>query len=320
MNKKENWLCAIEGKACEWIPASFWKHLKPNELEGEACVESHVRFLEETGVDVLKIMHDGMEAPINLRPRNIDELSEFRPKRLGNPYVCSYLERAGRITERVGEEVYTYCNIFSPFTLLRRMGDEKLLSYIKNDKQLILSVLEFLAEEIGWMAQQMVWHEGCLGCFVAFQGAESNLFTESEFREIVGPSDQILLNMVNEASSHNILHFCAWNGVKNHVGGWRKYSGAMVNWATYVEDMNLQQGKAFFHMRPVMGGFDNRKTGLLYNGTKEEIQSETKRLIKDYKEAFGNTNGLVLGADCSFLTDFSPDRFRYVIEILQEVR
>lgn len=40
-----------------------------------------------------------------------------------------------------------------------------------------------------------------------------------------------------------------------------------------MEDMDLNVGRDFFNTNCVLGGFDNRKNGVLYSGTLDEIKS-----------------------------------------------
>lgn len=314
MDKKENLRCALTGQPHDWVPASFFFHLKPHELEGEACTRFHVNFYRKTDVDFLKVMHDGLTAPCTLSPQGLGELKDYRPGRESNAYVSAYLDRVCRVSDALGGDAAVYANIFSPFTLLRRIGEERLLSYIREDASAVRDVLCRMAEDIGWMAEQMVRKAGCMGNFLAFQGAESNLFSVEEYENWIQESDRILLDAANQASPYNILHFCGWNQVKNHLEVWKDYPGCVVNWAIYVEELSLEEGRKYFGMRPVMGGFDNRKTGLLYRGSQAQVEEETRRIIEAYRLAFGSTDALILGADCSFLTDFSPERFRWVLD------
>ena len=60
-----------------------------------------------------------------------------------------------------------------------------------------------------------------------------------------------------------------------------------------------------------MGGFENGKEGLLYRGSKEEIQAETKRLIEETGK-----DGLILGADCTIPSDIVVERIQWVREAL----
>ena len=227
MDKKENLRCALTGQPHDWVPASFFFHLKPHELEGEACTRFHVDFYRKTDVDFLKVMHDGLTAPCTLSPRGLWELKDYRPGRESNAYVSAYLDRVCRVSDALGGDAAVYANIFSPFTLLRRIGEERLLSYIREDASAVRDVLCRMAEDIGWMAEQMVKKAGCMGNFLAFQGAESNLFSVEEYGNWIQESDRILLDAANQASPYNILHFCGWNQVKNRVEGLPRLRGKL---------------------------------------------------------------------------------------------
>ena len=75
-----------------------------------------------------------------------------------------------------------------------------------------------------------------------------------------------MLDYANTLSTHNILHCCGWGGDKNRVEVWQDYEAAAINWAVYVEDMDIPSGRQFFAGKPALGGFDNRKEGILYSG------------------------------------------------------
>ena len=78
--------------------------------------------------------------------------------------------------------------------------------------------------------------------------------------------------------------------------------------------MSLAEGREFFHHRCIMGGFDNRPQGVLYSGTKEEVQSYTKGLVT----AIGK-KGYIVGADCTFPRDVDVNRFTWVKDTLKEL-
>ena len=62
-----------------------------------------------------------------------------------------------------------------------------------------------------------------------------------------------------------------------------------------------------------MGGFDNRKEGLLYSGTREAIEKEVDRLLTET----GST-GVVFGADCTVPSDIDHERLIWVREALEK--
>ena len=74
-----------------------------------------------------------------------------------------------------------------------------------------------------------------------------------------------------------------------------------------MEEMSLGEGKEFFGGRCVLGGFDNRKSGVLYSGSREEIEAETEKLVKE-----AGVKGVMIGADCSLPSDIATERFKWV--------
>ena len=96
---------------------------------------------------------------------------------------------------------------------------------------------------------------------------------------------------------------------------WQDYPAKTINWACYIEDMDLTKGKEFFGGRCVLGGFDNRPQGVLYSGTKEEVAAETRKLV----ENAGKT-GVILGADCTLPATVDINRFGWVVEAVDALK
>ena len=122
VQKKENLRRMLEGQPHEHIPVSFFQHLRPEELYGEACVKAHIRFYKQTDPDFLKIMHDGLTAPVDLGLTSLEELKAYRPIKGRNPYIREYLERALRINESLADDTDTYSNIFLPSHFSEGLG------------------------------------------------------------------------------------------------------------------------------------------------------------------------------------------------------
>ena len=57
----------------------------------------------------------------------------------------------------------------------------------------------------------------------------------------------------------------------------------------------------------MLGGFDNRKKGILYSGTREEVEAETERIISET-----GTIGVMVGADCTLPADIDHNRLLWV--------
>ena len=81
----------------------------------------------------------------------------------------------------------------------------------------------------------------------------------------------------------------------------------MINWAVVVEGVSLEEGKELFGGRAVIGGFANTTEGVLYSGSKEEVEKYTRKLLDQ-----AGTTGVILGADCTIPSDTPIERLEWV--------
>lgn len=316
-DKKKNLRDMLEGKTHEHIPVSFFQHFPAQDTLGTRCIDAHIDFYKETDFDFIKIMHDGLSAPIDLTAASLEVLKEYRPLLHESPYGKEYLKRAVGVNDKLKGDIDTYCNIFSPFTLFRRIEGKRWRQFFARDPRAVRDILLYMAEDIAWLCKKMIEEAGCTGIFLAFQGAEQGEFTPEEYAAYIAESDRRIISEAEQHSSCNILHFCAWDGIPNQLGLWKDYPGRVINWDTHVENLSLSQGRRYFGMRLCMGGFDNRRNGILYSGSRSDVEEETIRIIEEYWQSFGNTDGLMLGGDCSYLPDFETERFRWVTETVR---
>ena len=87
----------------------------------------------------------------------------------------------------------------------------------------------------------------------------------------------------------------------------KDYPAQVVNWATHHEGVSLTQGQELFPGKAVLGGFENGKKSLLYQGSKAELQDETRRLLAE-----AGSKGVLLGADCTVPDDFDLERLDWI--------
>ena len=320
MTKKERVRRALAGQPVDKVPVSFWRHFAgADSMSQKQVAQEHLKFYQQTDLDFIKIMSDGFTAPFDLDIKTPSDLRKIRPVGSEHPYVAGILERASYVNDLLGDKVDTWFNIFSPFMLLRKLGDDQLTFLLKEDRQAVIDALQAVGETLANMVQALLRDCGCTGVFACFQGAEYNRFSTETFNEVVHPSDLMVLEAANAVGNLNFAHFCGWDGNKNDLSRWRDYPACAVNWAIYVDDLTLPEGKSYFGGRPVLGGFDNRQGKLLFAGEKADIQAETRRLIDDYREKTGSTNGLIIGGDCSYLPPFQLERVNWVSETIRKM-
>lgn len=317
MDRRTRVLNALEKKPVDRVPVGFWYHFDGAEAAGEACVQAHIKYAKDAGVDMIKIMCDGFfPYPV---PKNCVTASDWKTlKPLGkdHPFIRDQVWRAKRIVEEAGKDYPIFYNVFAPFSSIRfGAGDERVMADIRKDPPAVMHALDVIAQDNALLAELLIGEAGVDGVYYCVQGGEDGRFTPEEYKSLIMPSDLYVLERANRFSKHNIMHCCGWAGAKNQLALWRDYPVACVNWAVYVEELPLEEGRFFFGNRSCMGGFQSlhregqTHAGVLHNGTKEEVQAFTRGTIL----SFGKT-GLLLGADCTVNAGIAHERIRWVAE------
>lgn len=315
MDRKSRVENAIRQKPIDRIPVGFWFHFAGEEREGEPCVQAHLRHFRESNTDFLKVMSDSFfEYPISYDVQSASEWRKVRPLGKDHPYIRKQVERVKRVCEETHGECCVFYNVFAPFSLIRfAKGDEMVMAHLKENEEGILAALEAISEDNFSLCRALFEETGCSGIYYAVQGGEKYRFTVPEYRRLISPSDRVVLDYANRYSDLNMIHMCAWAGDANNLEVWQDYPAAVFNWAVYIEGLSLQEGIRFFGGKTVMGGFDNRKTGVLYSGSLEEISGFTRGLAG---EVGLKTPGIIFGADCTLSNDIDRSHIRAVGDTL----
>ena len=324
MDKRTLVLNAMNKLPVDHVPVGMWYHYDGAEAVGEGCVQAHLKYYRETDLDFLKVMNDGAFVyPIPETIKTPEDWWRLKPLGQDHPYIKDQVWRAKRIVEEIGQERCVFYNIFAPFTCIRAGSSEAMvMQHLKENKPAVLHALDIIAQTQALLCELLIQEAGCDGVYFCVQGGEQDRFTIEEYKEIVQPSDLYVLEHVNRYSKNNILHCCGWAGAKNNLELWKDYPAKCVNWAVYVEELPIPEGRFFFGDKAVLGGFETlhmnpeltQYKGLLYSGTKEEIQNYTKELI-----GFCGKRGLLLGGDCTIATFLDHERVRWVVEAAREV-
>lgn len=320
MNKRERVIAAMNGKEVDHVPAGFWFHFGGDEAMGDACVQAHLNYYRETDLDFVKIMCDGYF------PFPLPEISspgdwgKVEPLPETHPFIRGQVERAKAVVKAIGSERCVFYNVFAPFSSLRfgadavGISDAQVMEHIRKNPKAVMHALDAIARTNARLATLLIVEAGCDGVYYCVQGGEYDRFQPDEYREIITPSDLYVLQQANKFSDINIIHMCGWGGNKNRLELWKEYPAKTVNWAVFVEGLSLEEGRRFFGGRTVLGGFETHwdgtvQQGIIYHGTKEELQAYTRELIRN----FGKT-GLMLGGDCTVDARIDRERIRWIVE------
>ncbi|KXT80375.1 uroporphyrinogen decarboxylase family protein [Streptococcus oralis] len=325
--KRERVLKAFKGEAVDRVPIGFWHHFTEESewLEGfsnpkiiEKNLKGHKTFIKELDPDFVKLMSDGYFAypnPVIGKGKTIQELGAIKPLGADHPWIQEQVDLVKKIKADFPEDIVAIYNIFAPITYLKWLvgkvagGDDEIASYLAEDKATLKKVLDVIAQDIAALSKRIIQEAGADGIYLSVQSIQGGAVSVEDYQEIIAPSEVAVLEAANEVGGINILHICGYEGARNDIHIFADYPAQVFNWAVGPEGISLSEGREIFKGRTVLGGFENGKSGLLYTGSKEEIQAETKRLIVE-----SGKEGLIIGADCTVPSDIAVERLQWVKE------
>ena len=324
MDKRTRVLNAMDKLPVDHVPVGFWFHFAGEETKGEECVQAHLRYYRETDLDFLKIMNDGYSSyPLPGTVKTAKDLWDLKPLGKDHPWIKDQVWRAKRIVEEIGQERCVFYNVFAPFSFIRNgKRNALIMDFLSEDKLAVMHAIDIVAEDAALLSQLLIQEAGCDGIYYCVQGGEKDRFTIEEYKEIVAPSDLYVLEHANRYSDYNIMHCCGWAGAKNNIELWQDYPVKCVNWAVFVEELPLPEGRAFFGDKAILGGFETlhldaslgKYKGIMYSGQKKEIEDFTRDTIL----TFGK-RGLMLGGDCTIATWLDHDRIKWIVDIARSL-
>lgn len=316
MTKRERVIAAMNNQPVDRPPVGFWFHFSAEQAKGQPCVDAHLNYYNHIDTDIAKLMCDGYFDYPNPVAKHIKESKDvkewytMKPLGADSPFVREQVERAKAVKAGLTSDCLILYNVFAPFSTLRfGVGDDIVMQHLKEDPDAIAYALDVVVQDNALLCELLMTEAKIDGVYYCVQGGEKDRFTPDEYTKIVTPSDLKVLEHANKFSDLNVLHCCGWAGIPNNLGVWQNYPAKAINWACFVENVDLAAGKAFFGGKCVLGGFDNRKDSLIVNGTKEEIQTYTKELV-----AKVGTTGIMLGADCTLPGSIDVERIQWVVD------
>lgn len=316
MNKRQRVLNAMNNQPVDRPPVGFWFHFQAGQGMGDACVQAHLDYYNHIDVDMVKIMCDGYFDYPNAVAKAVKEPSDWylmQPLGKDSPFIREQIQRAKAVKNGLKDDMVVIYNVFAPFSLIRfGVGDELVMKHLKQEPQAIEYALNVIAKDAALLSELLITEAGLDGIYYCVQGGEKDRMSKDEYREQIRPSDLFVLEHANRFSQNNVLHCCGWAGIPNHMEDWQDYPAKTINWACFVEDMDLVQGKRFFNGKCVLGGFDNRPNGVLFSGTRSEVETYTQALLEK-----AGTTGVILGGDCTLPADIDKQRIGWVADAVK---
>lgn len=303
MNRRERVLAAISGQKVDHVPSLFSLHFPKDQAVGEAAVEAHVRFYNETGVDVLKIMNEHLQPPIG-PVRTPEDWLAVKSYHMDAPFLHAQADIISNILDRVEKPVYSLATIHgvcasSIHPIEGAYGyaraREIMVETLRSRPDIMLDVHKRVTDTMCELAQACI-RAGADGIYYAALGGERHYYTDEEHDRFIKPFDLQIMRAAREAGGHVFLHICKENLNMMRYRDYAPYAD-VVNWGVYEANFSISQGRELFPGRAILGGLKNHG-GALAQGDADAIAREVRGVL----EEAGQTHFL-LGADCTLPTN-----------------
>lgn len=324
MSKRELVFDAFDNKVTERVPVGFWFHYVPDKLNVDAPevlegnLSGHSRFFKEFEPDFIKIMSDGYFLYPNDTIYEVSEVNDLRKIQPVNPveWIDKQVSLVRNLQKTFDGKIASFYNVFAPATYLKwqlALNGIAFGKLLDESPEIVRDALNKIALDVAKLAKAVISEGGADGIYLSLQNIQDSGITKEQYLKFIAPSELIVLEAANSVSDYNILHICGYEGATNDLTVYENYPAKVVNYASVVEGVPLSEGKKIFGGRAIIGGFDNTENGVLYRGTKEEIERETVRILDD-----AGTVGIILGADCTVPSDISFEHLNWVREAARE--
>lgn len=326
MTKRELVSSVLHGEKAERIPVGFWHHYLEYKdcnraLQDPRLFEKTVRgHQEEKKVfepDFVKLMIDGLFfMPVDYGSfHSAADLKGMQVLADDNVWIERNVQLARRVRAAYGEDILFFCNLFAPMTQMRdgiRMAQgigfdrDLVLGFLKEDPQAVADAMMVMAESQCKLIRRLMEDGLTDGAYYCVSNPFGDVPTEV-YRQCIMPAEKMALAQANALSDINMLHICGNVGRRDMFELYSGYEASAVNWAAHMGQLSLKEGRELFAGRTILGGFDNSMEGVLYRGTKEEVEHEVEKIVAEV-----GRDRLILGADCTIPADIDMNRIEWV--------
>lgn len=313
MNKRERIFNLLEGKPIDRTPTGFWLHFPESMHHGDAAIRAHMDFVHETDADILKVMNENLLWDGESKILSTADIGKFRSFGRKDKQFIDQMDIIKRIADQAQGEYPILATIHgliaSVFHATGFAGNYVGMGYglsifCREKPELMKGVFDRFTDTLMELVDCSL-EAGADGIFYAALGGESKWFFHDEYMEHVSGFEQKLYAHIKEKTPFNVLHIC-----KSDVD-FSRYTvldPAVVNWSIYHNNVSLTQGAQLFPESIILGGFQDR-SGVLVDGTREEIKAHTHKILKEMEG-----KRFIVGSDCTLPTEISTDRIRCVVD------
>ncbi|MFQ5881041.1 MAG: uroporphyrinogen decarboxylase family protein [Candidatus Methylomirabilales bacterium] len=293
MTKGERILAAVEGRAVDRPPVSFWRHFPQLDEDPVSLAEALITFHTRYDLDFIKVMPtgvycvedwgcrvayrgalDGSKVCIDHAIKSSRDWERIRPLdpekgALGRELAC-----LRRVVKERRDDAPILQTLFSPLTIAKKLaGDQQFLTDLRERPALIHGALEVITETMSRYAAACL-EAGGDGIFFATQMAPADLLTVEEYRTFAEPYDRRILELVAARSRFSVLHV---HGLNVRFEVMAAYPTAAINWHDRRTAPSLREARGQFQ-GAVVGGLNEVQT--LREGPEEAVRAEVQDALR----------------------------------------
>ena len=326
-NRRQLLKDAMDNKETYRIPMGFWHHfvLGKDQFQGlerpellDKIVEGHKRYFETIEPDMMKLMNEGFMGYPPVMNNNLETAEDLLAiKSIGpdHPWITEQIKHVRRLVDLFGDKVMTFYNVFAPLQVIRIRLDFYDLKYDRFvylaehfPEELHKAGME-IQKDLEILVTKLLTETKLDGIYYCVQNVQSSMYDRATYDRLIRPTEIGVLETANKLSDYNILHICGYAHHKNNLSWYQDYKAKAYNWATFTEGVTIEEGRKLFPGKCVLGGFDHTEKGVLWRGTKEEIEAETEKWLRENRE-----NGMIIGADCSLGRGMNLEHIKWVTD------
>lgn len=307
------------------VPVGFWHHfiLGKEQFEGlknedilKRAVEGHKNYFKKINPDIMKLMNEGfMGYPpvMENELKNGEDLLKIKSIGEDHPWITEQVKHVKKLVDLFKDKVFTFYNVFAPVQVIRirlefyDLDFDRFVYLAENfPNELKKAGLE-IQKDLKILIRKLFKETDLDGIYYCVQNIQSPKYTKEVYDRYIKPTEIDLLDLADKYSEYNILHICGYAGHKNNLLYYKDYKAGAYNWASFIENISLEEGRKIFEAKCVMGGFANSPGTLIDKGSIKELDDFTRELISD-----NGYRGYIIGADCSVPNDIDDNRLRAI--------
>lgn len=211
MTKKERVIAVIEGREADAVPSSFSLHFPAHEAVGDAAVEAHLKFFEETDTDIIKVMNEHLVPCYGMIKSPEDYYDKIPVIDRSSDFIADQLEMTKKILDRADHDAFSMGTLHgicaSGIHPLEKMGEtynysevrQMQVDFLRWDEKKMLSAMQKIADGMCVLAEKYITEAGLDSVYYAGLGAETKWFTDEEFERWIKPLDLQIMRAVKDA-------------------------------------------------------------------------------------------------------------------------